>query len=135
MNLRTAVAMSALVLAVTASGCNSNKLRFDSVNPAAGRMTGGEEVLIRGSGFDKLGNLEVRIGGRPATNVGVQGDDTIRLTTPEGRENDANHPLDIHLLTADGRSIVLRSAFQYRPGAAQQGGSQPTEDLRRQQAQ
>lgn len=122
--------MVAGLFLVAASGCKNKNMYFESVNPPTGRLGGGEEVRIRGGGFDRLGNLEVRIGGRPATNVGVSGEDTIQLTTPEGREAEANHPVDISILTSDGKSIVLRHAFTYRPGASQRTGG-PNDDLRR----
>lgn len=134
MGIRNRALAFGLVMAAAASaGCKSNKLTFESVNPPTGRLSGAEEVRIRGSGFSSLANtnIEVRIGGRPATNVGIQGDDTLVLTTPEGREADVGHPIDINLLTADGRSIVLRNAFQYRPGPATGGSGGPNEELRR----
>jgi hypothetical protein len=130
MHARTTILALAFTI-LSAAGCKNNKLTFDSVNPPSGRMGGNEEVRIRGSGFSQLGNLQdVRFGGRPATNVGILGDDTIVLTSPEGRDEDANRPLDITLLTSDGRSIVIKSAWTYHP--AQAGGtSGPNEDLRR----
>jgi hypothetical protein len=131
MGLRTGGLIVTLALAACASGCKSDKITFDSVNPPSGRMGGGEEVRIRGGGFEKLGNLEVRIGGRPANNVGIQGDDTIVLTTPEAREGAAGTAMDISILTSDGKSIVLRSAFSYQAGASQRGAGGPNEDLRR----
>jgi hypothetical protein len=125
---------SALALSMAllfAAGCKNKNLTFESVNPPSGRLGGNEEVRIRGSGFGQLGNLQdVRFGGRAATNVGVQGDDTIVLTSPEGREEDANRPIDITLLTSDGRSIVLKNVFTYRPSAAG-GPTGPNDDLRR----
>jgi hypothetical protein len=126
---RIAGMIVALLLGATA-GCGSHSLAFESVNPAEGRLGGGEEVRIRGAGFEHLANIDVRIGGRMATNVGVVGDDTIVLTSPEGRDDDANHPTDISILTSDGKSIVLRHAFTYRPGASR-GPAGPNEDLRR----
>ena len=130
MRARTTTLALAFTL-LAAAGCKNNKLTFESVNPPSGRMGGNEEVRIRGTGFGQLGNLQdVRFGGRAATNVGVQGDDTIVLTSPEGRDEDANRAIDITLLSSDGRSIVIKSAFTYRP--AQAGGpSGPNEDLRR----
>jgi hypothetical protein len=125
--------LAAILFASAAAGSckGSQALVFESVNPASGRLGGGEEVRIRGSGFEKLGNLEVRLGGRPATNVGVQGDDTIVLTTPEGREADADHPVDVSLLTSEGKSIILRRVFTYQAGASPHGAGGPHEDLRR----
>ena len=80
MRARTSVLALAFTLLASA-GCKNNKLTFESVNPPSGRMGGNEEVRIRGTGFGQLGNLQdVRFGGRAATNVGVQGDDTIVLT-------------------------------------------------------
>ena len=111
--------------------CTYPTVGHQTTATAANRMGGNEEVRIRGTGFGQLGNLQdVRFGGRAATNVGVQGDDTIVLTSPEGRDEDANRAIDITLLSSDGRSVVIKSAFTYRPAAAG-GPSGPNEDLRR----
>ncbi|MBL8682540.1 MAG: IPT/TIG domain-containing protein [Myxococcales bacterium] len=129
--MRAAIATAIALAALASTGCKNQKLTFESVNPPSGRLGGNEEVRIRGTGFGQLGNLQdVRFGGRAATNVGVQGDDTIVLTSPEGREDDANRAIDITLLSSDGRSIVLKGAFTYRPGAAG-GPAGPNDDLRR----
>lgn len=131
MSLRSGTIAVVLAVAAFATGCKNKGLTFESVNPPSGRLGGGEEVRIRGSGFAKLGNLEVRIGGRPATNVGIESDNTIVLTTPEGRESDLNRALDISILTSEGRSVILRNAFTYHPGPSRQGASGPNEELRR----
>ncbi len=106
----------AAVVAVSAgsAGCNKGGTFYESLNPSAGRPSGGEEVRLRGGGFRALGNLEVRIGGKAATNVGIADDNTVVFTTPEAREGDIGHPLSIYLLTSEGRSVVLRNAFTYR---------------------
>lgn len=133
MRTSTSLVLSLLAgLALSATGCKDKKLTFESVNPSSGRMGGNEEVRIRGSGFSALGNLQdVRIGGKPATNVGVQGDDTIVLSSPEGREEDAEHPVDITMLTSDGRAIVLKQVFTFHAAAGAGGAAGPNEDLRR----
>ena len=115
--------------AMTLLGCSGNSVFFESMNPASGRVSGGQEVRIRGSGFRALGNIEIRIGGKPATNVGVADDETVVLTTPEAREADVGHPLDVYLLTAEGRSFVLRRAFSYRHGP--NDVTTPNSDLQR----
>lgn len=130
MRVRDGVFVAALLVSV-ASGCKNHNLTFQAVNPGSGRLSGGQEVRIIGTGFDKLGTIEVRIGGRPASNVGVMGDEAIVLTTPEGAESAANQPVDISILTSDGRSIVLTHSWTYQPGAAQPGAGGPNEDLRR----
>ncbi len=133
MTVRSWVIAVAMLAFALASGCKPSGVHFQSVNPAQGRHGGGEEVRIRGSGFEALGGLEVRIGGRPAANVGILGDETIVLTTPEGQETATNRAQDITILTNTGRSYVLRGAFTYRPGAGGGGGPAggPNEDLRR----
>lgn len=105
-----------MLMAVLALGaaCNKQGVFFVSMNPTSGRPGGGEEVRIRGSGFKALGNIDIRIGGHPATNIAISDDETIVLTTPEGREADQGHPLDVYLMTADGKSYVFRGAFTYR---------------------
>lgn len=104
----------AALLALGVAGCPKQGVFFQSMNPVSGKPGGGEEVRIRGSGFRALGNLDIRIGGKPATNIGITDDETIVLTTPESREADQGHPLDVYLMTADGKSYVFRGAFTYR---------------------
>lgn len=115
--------------AFTSAGCKKNGLFFQSVNPPAGRSSGGEEVRIRGSGFRSLGGLQIRVGPKEARNVGIADDETIVLTTPECREADQGHPLDIHILTHEGRSVILRGAFTYRTNPA--NSNTPNSDLQR----
>lgn len=105
----------ALVAALSAgAGCKKEGVFFTSINPPSGKASGGDEVRIRGSGFHSLGTIDIRVGPKLATNVAVADDETIVLTTPECREADQGRALDIYLLTGDGRSYVLRSAFTCR---------------------
>lgn len=118
-------ALVALVVAASVSGlaCKKEGIFFRDLAPKTGRPSGGEEVHLLGSGFRALGPLEVRVGPKPATNVGVADDETIVLTTPECREADQGHPLDIYILTNEGKSYVLRGAFTYRHGQSESPGS------------
>lgn len=125
--LRAVLMASLLVSAAGATGCKKEGVFFQSINPGSGRPSGGEEVRIRGHGFRALGGLEVRLGPKPAQNVGIADDETIVLTTPESRESDRGHPIDVYILTNEGRSIVLRGAFTYR--RATEGGG--ANDLQR----
>jgi len=122
--LRTALMASLLVAATGATGCKKEGVFFQSINPTAGRPSGGEEVRIRGHGFRALGGLDVRIGPKAAQNVGIADDETIVLTTPDAREADQGRPLDVYILTNEGRSIVLRGAFTYRRAAGGEGTNQ-----------
>lgn len=98
-------------LLLAAEGCKKEGVFFHSINPDSGRPSGGQEVRIRGSGFRNLGGLEVRIGGKVATNVGVVDDETMQLTTPECREADQGHRLDVFVLTNEGRSYRIPEGF------------------------
>lgn len=123
---RRAVMASLVMLAL--GGCNKEGVFFQSMNPSSGRLSGGEEVRIRGSGFGALGNMEIRIGGRVATNIGIADNETIVLSTPEGRAEDAGRKLDVFILTSEGRSFVFREAFSYRQNP---GEGTPGSDLQR----
>ncbi len=112
-----------LAAAVASVGCGSHGTFYESLNPAMGRPSGGEEVRLRGSGFGALGNIEIRVGGKLATNVGIADDETIVFTTPEAREDDVGHALPVYILTNTGRSIVLRDAFTYRSNGNGSGAS------------
>ncbi len=124
LGLRHAAVAFVIAASVSGAGCKKDGVFFRDLAPRSGRASGGEEVRILGSGFRALGGLEVRVGPKPATNVGIADDETIVLTTPEAREADQGHPLDIFILTNQGRSYVLRGAFTYRRGQADTPGGE-----------
>jgi hypothetical protein len=119
-----AVAFVLVAAATTGAGCKKEGVFYRDLAPRSGRASGGEEVRLLGSGFRALGSLEIRVGPKPATNVGIADDETIVLTTPEAREADLGHPLDIYILTNTGHSYVLRGAFTYRRGQADTPGGE-----------
>ena len=54
-----------------------------SISPARGALAGGETITVRGSGF--VPGTLVKVGGIPATNVQINGEQTeITAVTPEG---------------------------------------------------
>ncbi len=114
--LKHAAIAFVMVAATASTGCKKEGVFYRDMAPRSGRASGGEEVRLLGSGFRSLGALEVRVGPKPATNVGIADDETIVFTTPEAREADQGRPLDVYILTSQGRSYVLRGAFTYRRG-------------------
>ena len=124
LGLRNAAVAFVMAAAVMGAGCNKEGVFYRDLAPRSGRASGGEEVRILGHGFHSLGSLEIRVGPKPATNVGIADDETIVLTTPEAREADQGRPLDIFILTHQGRSYVLRGAFTYRRGQADTPGGE-----------
>lgn len=122
--IRHAVVALSMLSALGSAGCKKEGVFFRDMLPRSGKPSGGEEVRILGSGFRALGGLEIRIGPKVATEVGIADDETIVFRTPESREADQGHPLDVYILTNEGRSYVLRGAFQYRRGQTDTPGSE-----------
>jgi hypothetical protein len=100
----------AVLLAGLASAC-SNDLKVSEVEPANGTSTGGEEVVIKGNGFQPgRGGVVVRFGRREATNVVVQSASEIKVTTPAGEKSTS---ADVSVVFDDGKAFVLKNAFSF----------------------
>ncbi len=80
---------------------------IQSIAPSSGSAAGGTDVTIRGSGF--ASGASVTIGGRPATDVNVQGSDTITAKTPASPVAGA---VDI-VATVGGKTSTLAGGFRY----------------------
>jgi len=92
------------------SAC-SNDLKVQEIEPPQGTSNGGEEVVIKGNGFQPgRGGVNVRFGRREATNVVVESAGAIKVTTPSGEKNTA---VDVSVVFDDGKAFVLKSGFQY----------------------
>jgi hypothetical protein len=78
-----------------------------SVTPGTGPATGGTELTIRGKGF--ASGVAVTVGGRPATDVTVQGTEMITAKTPAST---IAGTVDI-AVTLNGRTGTLAGAFKY----------------------
>jgi hypothetical protein len=104
----------AAALLIGLAGC-SNELKVSTVEPPQGTFAGGEEVSLRGNGFQPgRGGVTVRFGNREATAVVVASADRINVTTPGG---DANTTVDVTVIFDDGKAFKLGNAFHYM-GAA-----------------
>ena len=75
---------AALVMCVATQAC-SNETAVLSVDPPQGTCSGGEDVVIKGRNFPAgRGGVSVMFGRRPATNVIIDSQSAIRVTTPAG---------------------------------------------------
>jgi IPT/TIG domain len=100
------------------SAC-SNDLKVSSVEPPQGTFAGGEEVVIRGNGFQPgRGGVTVKFGKRDASAVVVAAADKINVTTPGG---DPNTTVDITVIFDDGKAFKLGNGFHYLAPADQRG--------------
>ncbi len=107
---------AAMVLSMAAC---SNELKVSGVEPPQGTYAGGEEVVIRGNGFQPgRGGVTVKFGKRDATAVVVAAADKINVTTPGG---DPNTTVDITVIFDDGKAFKLGNGFHYLPPADQRG--------------
>ncbi len=97
-------------LLVGALGC-SNELKVSEVDPPNGAFTGGEEVVIKGNGFQPgRGGVVVKFGRREATAVAVESGDKIKVMTPAG---DKSSTVDISVVFDDGKAFLLKNGFHY----------------------
>jgi hypothetical protein len=92
------------------SGC-SNEFKVTGVEPAHGTFGGGEEVVIKGSGFQPgRGGVSVKFGKHDASSVVVASSDKINVTTPGG---DPNTTVDVTVVFDDGKAFKVANGFHY----------------------
>ena len=96
----------------------SNDLKVTGVEPATGTFGGGEDVVIRGNGFQPGRGVSVKFGTRPATSVAVASSDKINVMTPGG---DPNSTVDVTVVFDDGKAFKLTNGFHYMAQADQRG--------------
>jgi hypothetical protein len=103
---RIAIALTLLGL----SAC-SNELKVSEVDPPQGTFTGGEEVVIKGNGFQPgRGGVTVKFGRHEAPSVAIESTDKIKVQTPAG---DKNTQVDISVVFDDGKAFMLKNGFRY----------------------
>ncbi len=99
-----------LLLAGGLAAC-SNELRVSEIDPPNGAFTGGEEVVIKGNGFQPgRGGVVVKFGRREATAVAVESGDKIKVMTPAG---DKSSTVDVSVVFDDGKAFQLKNGFHY----------------------
>jgi hypothetical protein len=82
-------------------------MQIEAIRPSKGRVQGGTPVTITGSGFEE-GAL-VYIGGKPATNVHVCDENTIKARTPANTVGKK----DVTVQNPDGSTANLEEGFEY----------------------
>jgi hypothetical protein len=104
----TLIVLIALV-ACFATGCQQ-EFGFKNLSPATGAISGGEAVVINGSGFETSMGLTIYFGTEKALNVVVTGPETMTVTTPSVPETKV---VDVRILTDTGKEFILRNAFRF----------------------
>jgi hypothetical protein len=106
-----------VALAILATACSPTtpgpivELAIQSVSPNTGPVTGGTEATIRGAGF--AAGTSVTIGGRPASDVSVQGSDMLTVKTPS---SSVAGTVDV-VVSLGGRTDRLAGGFTYQSTA------------------
>lgn len=80
------------------------------VEPAKGRLRGGEEVVVWGQGFRS--DMEVRLGGVPCEVTTWRAVDRMACMTPPGPQLENLVSVSVH--RPDGASVVQDRAFRYQ---------------------
>ena len=96
----------ALSLACTKGG----SLKVDSVDPPQGTVAGGEEITIKGDGFEPgKTQAEVIFGHKKSDSVIIASNSKIKAVSPPGSKG----PIDITVNFDDGRTFKVPNAFRY----------------------
>lgn len=116
--MRAVKMLCATAMVLSMAAC-SNELKVTGVEPPQGTYAGGEDVVIRGNGFQPgRGGVTVKFGKRDASSVVVAAADKINVTTPGG---DPNTTVDITVVFDDGKAFKLGNSFHYLAPANNRG--------------
>jgi hypothetical protein len=102
---------AAAVLFLGLAACDeTGPLRVDKVDPDEGISGGGDQVTIRGSGFQPgKTQVEVRFGRRKSENVVIASNTKINVVTPGGDKG----PVDVTLSFDNGKEFKIANGFRY----------------------
>jgi hypothetical protein len=101
-----ALALCALTLAWVTAGCETG-VKVTSITPDYGTVAGGEDVVIKGTGF-KAG-VQVKFCKAEAKNVVILGDNQLKVNSPAN----AKGTCEVTITFDDGRAYKVASAFRY----------------------
>jgi hypothetical protein len=106
------ILLTSLGLATASCQQKGGPLKVDRVEPDQGIVTGGDQVVIHGSGFEPgKTQLEVRFGRQRAEQVSIASGGKITVVTPPGDRG----PVDVTLMFNDGTQFKIPSGFRYLP--------------------
>jgi hypothetical protein len=100
----------ALMLSLAACESKGGTLRVDEVEPPTGVTPGGDQVVIKGSGFQPgKTQVEIRFGRARAEQVSIASANRIVVTTPAGDKG----PVDVTLMFDHGPQFKIPQGFKY----------------------
>jgi hypothetical protein len=107
--LRTVFGVASIAIL---TGCpqSGGPLKVDKVEPPQGTTAGGEEITIRGEGFQPgKTQAEVRFGRKKADIVTIAATNKIKVVTPVGDKG----PVDVTVAFDDGHAFKITNGFRY----------------------
>lgn len=110
--MKRIITLSAAVLLLGAlSACQTKgPLKVDRVEPDQGIIAGGDQVTIRGSGFEPgKTQVEVRFGRSKAEQVAIASTEKITVVTPPGDKG----PVDVTLMFDNGAQFKIPAGFRF----------------------
>jgi len=104
------LALGVLALGLAACTQNAGPLKVDSIEPPQGTTAGGEEITIRGGGFQPgRTQAEVKFGRKKAEIVTIASNAKIRVVTPSSEKG----PVDVTVMFDDGNTFKIANGFRY----------------------
>jgi len=111
--MNRSIRLTAVVLfvgLVAACDQKAGQLKVERVVPDQGITGGGDQVTIRGSGFQPgKTQVEVRFGRRRSEQVAIESGDSISVVTPAGDKG----PVDVTLAFDNGTQFKIPAGFKY----------------------
>ena len=103
--------LSALLFVFTGCEQKGGPLRVDAVDPPQGVASGGDSVVIKGSGFQPgKTQVDVRFGRMRADQVIVSSTNKINVITPPGDRG----PVDVTVMFDNGEHFKIPQGFSYQ---------------------
>ncbi len=105
--------LSVFAVMLSLAACQSKgQLTIDEVEPNTGITPGGDQVVIKGAGFEPgKTQVEVRFGRAKADQVSITSAGTIVVVTPPGDKG----PVDVTLMFDHGPQFKIPQGFRYVP--------------------
>jgi hypothetical protein len=110
--MNRSIRLTAVVFVVGLVGACDQKgaLKVERVEPDQGITAGGDQVTIRGGGFQPgKTQVEVRFGRRRSEQVSIDTGDKISVVTPAGDKG----PVDVTLSFDNGTQFKIPGGFKY----------------------
>lgn len=111
--MKTSFAIAACcvaLVALVATGCESDELTISNISPGSGIVGGNEPVKIEGAGFKQGMGIDVYFGNSKSPAVVVEGTNRLLVNTPTVQ---AAGLVDIRIVTDQGDNLIIRNAFRY----------------------